>query len=143
MVSYGWKAAPCSVLFQHLSEIAGGPFSDDFETYDLTLGEVLLDGQPDSVPRSLVLVISPACDLARCNVSYEVLGVRGVADEFKNDLADVLSSSFRLLLQGDYRRCFLRDALMTPMQRFVLLPLLLCPLCRKYEARTPPVSEVN
>ena len=96
------KLFPRSVLFELFAEIAGGPVSTDFDTLPLGLGDVLKDVQEGATPRSLLLAISPACDLARCSAEYEVLCVRGVAYEFKNDLSEVLSSSYKFYGKGRF-----------------------------------------
>lgn len=96
------KLFPRSVLFELFAEIAGGPVSADFDTLPLGLGDVLKDVQEGATPRSLLLAISPACDLARCSPEYEVLCVRGRAEEFKNDLSEVLSSSYKFYGKGRF-----------------------------------------
>lgn len=96
------KLLPRSVLFELFAEIAGGPVSEDFLALPLGLGDVLKDVQDGATPTSLLLAISPACDLARCSPEYQVLCVRGFAEEFKGDLSEVLSSSYKFYGKGRF-----------------------------------------
>lgn len=86
------KLLPKSVLFELYSEIAVAPVPEEVAS-GVALGDVF-ESIGDGGARALLLVISPACDLARCPVNYDVLCVRGVLHDTSADLSALLGKAY-------------------------------------------------
>jgi len=88
------KLLPKSVLFELYSEIAAAPIPDEEEVGSLVIGDVFEVKGGASQEHSLVLVISPACDLVRCSIDYEVMCVRGILQDTSSDLSELLGKTY-------------------------------------------------
>jgi hypothetical protein len=85
---------PKSVLFELFSEIVIAPSAADSEEA-LAFGDILEDRTATAGNlRNLLLVIAPACDLIRCDNSYEVICVRGTLDSEGASLAGLLDKKY-------------------------------------------------
>ncbi|MCX4164593.1 MULTISPECIES: hypothetical protein [Paraburkholderia] len=89
------KLLPGSVLFELFSDIAVAPLSPAGGDTAFSFGDVIEDISGSSEgERSLLLVISPACDLIRCLASHEVLCVRGLIHDTSRSLHELLGKAY-------------------------------------------------
>lgn len=91
------KLLPGSVLFELFSDIAVAPLPSAEDETKIAFGDVLVRVLPvenPPQPQQLILVISPACDLARCLLDYEVLCVHGAILDTSPSLQDLLSKAY-------------------------------------------------
>lgn len=91
------KLLPGSVLFELFSDIAIAPLPTTEGPPHIAFGDVLEKIQAaggDGV-RRLVLAISPACDLVRCPIDYEVLCVHGTLLDSSPSLQELLSKAYQ------------------------------------------------
>lgn len=86
------KLLPRSVLFELYSDIAVASFSQSNDA-PIVLGDVL-ELLESHVSNELLLVIAPACDLARCSLNYEVLCVKGILHDTSNSLSELLGKAY-------------------------------------------------
>ncbi|MES2885646.1 MAG: hypothetical protein V4709_12625 [Pseudomonadota bacterium] len=84
------KLLPKSILFELFADIAVSTSSADDET--LEFGDIFAERteeKKENMP--IVLAISPACDLVRCPLDYQVLCVRGTVTKQDPNLSQLLT----------------------------------------------------
>lgn len=86
------KLLPSSVLFELFADIAVAP-TPAAENIKIAFGDVL-EPVEEQKSGTLLLAISPACDLQRCSLDYEVLLVSGKTIESNADLSTLLHKSY-------------------------------------------------
>ena len=86
------KLLPSSVLFELFADIALGP-TPTSENIKIAFGDIL-ESLDDKEKGKLFLAISPACDLQRCPLDYEVLFVPGSVAESNANLSTLLHKSY-------------------------------------------------
>lgn len=92
------KLLPSSVLFELFADIAVAPMPTA-DNIKIAFGDVL-ECLEEGSKGKLFLAISPACDLQRCLLDYEVLFVPGGITESNADLSTLIDRSYRFG-QGD------------------------------------------
>lgn len=86
------KLLPSSVLFQLFADIAVAPTPTSGEV-KVSFGDVMQSLAGDDKD-SLYLAISPACDLQRCELHYEVLCVRGQVEDCNTSLSALFEKKY-------------------------------------------------
>lgn len=89
-----------SVLFEMFADVASSSITDESH---LALGDVFLimaDGGKKST--EVIVAISPACDLIRCDLEYDVLCVKGTLVDSGTDLQKLIDSSKGLFGKGHH-----------------------------------------
>ena len=84
------KLLPSSVLFELFADIAVAP-TPNTDSIKIAFGDVLEDEKRKG---KLLLAISPACDLQRCPLDYEVLLVPGSVVESNVNLSTLINNSY-------------------------------------------------
>ncbi|WP_047392886.1 hypothetical protein [Chitinibacter sp. ZOR0017] len=87
------KLLPSSVLFELFADIAVAP-TPTSDNIKIAFGDVLESLEEHSKGK-LFLAISPACDLQRCQLDYEVLFIPGNIIESNADLSTLIDSSYK------------------------------------------------
>ena len=95
------KLIPNSVLFEMFADVATSPVTLE---PNISFGDVFLSTstKPDDQASRYVVAISPACDLIRCDDSYDVLCVRGKGGKATTSLKTMLTTASALFGKGSH-----------------------------------------
>lgn len=87
------KLLPSSVLFELFADIAVAP-APTSDNIKIAFGDIL-ESHDENSKGKLFLAISPACDLQRCQLDYEVLFVPGSITESNADLSTLIDRTYK------------------------------------------------
>lgn len=95
------KLMPNSVLFEMFADVATCPPTGSAISFGDVFA-VVKAREPDPNNDHWVLAISPACDLVRCESTYDVLCVRGTASKAASSLKSIMAYKNALFGKGSH-----------------------------------------